>query len=118
MPTRYRPLRFTLSVTFLVVVFMGKLSPELQLGVFYLAPAFLLLIPLYARCFIGEEQIEQLRNAVAARKQRSWQNKALAKRIDMAFPAAPSNCLVRGGLLLATALATRPPPRKTVAAIH
>jgi hypothetical protein len=69
------------------------------------APALALLVPLLAGRYVGEEQIERLAAARVAR----GRPPARARRSVPAL-RAPRVLLPRGGRLLATSLAVRPPP--------
>jgi hypothetical protein len=69
------------------------------------APVLVLLAPLLAGRYLGERQIERL---AAARVPRAHPV-ARPRRTSIA-PRAPRVLLPRGGRLLATSLAVRPPP--------
>lgn len=68
------------------------------------APVFLLLLPLIAGRYVGEERIERLAQAWAGRERRP---RTLSSRIPAPRPRA---VLARGGRLIGTSLAVRPPP--------
>jgi hypothetical protein len=74
-------------------------------GLVMLAPALAFAVPLLAGRYVGERAIERVREARAA-------TSAPRHRSTAAVPhRRPSLALVpRGGLLLASSLATRPPP--------
>ena len=69
------------------------------------APVLLLLVPLLAGRYVGEEQIARL---AAARAPRTYP--ARRSRRTSASRRAPRVLMPRGGRLLATSLAVRPPP--------
>jgi hypothetical protein len=75
-------------------------------GLLMAAPAVALLLPLLAGRYVGEralEAVRAVRSRTAAPRRRA--------RIVVANRRRPALALVpRGGLLLAAALATRPPP--------
>lgn len=81
----------------------------LDLGLLHLAPALLLLFPLLAGRYVGEERIACLATARAPRRIR------VAARPALAAPRAPRVLMVRGGELLAASLAQRGPPTAAVA---
>jgi hypothetical protein len=74
-------------------------------GLVMLAPALLFAVPLLAGRYVGERAIGRVRDARAGAS-------APRRRSTAAVPRRrPSLALVpRGGLLLASSLATRPPP--------
>jgi hypothetical protein len=74
-------------------------------GLVMLAPALAFALPLLAGRYLGERAIERVRTARASAP-------APRRRSTAAVPRRrPSLALVpRGGLLLASSLATRPPP--------
>lgn len=69
------------------------------------APPVVLLAPLLAGRYLGERQIERLAASRVPRAHRA----ARPRRTSIA-PRAPRVLLPRGGRLLATSLAVRPPP--------
>lgn len=72
-------------------------------GTVMLAPALLLLLPLLTGRYVGEELIDRLRSAVAARGRR--------RRPPVAAPLrSAARSAVRGSLLMGAFLAQRPPP--------
>jgi hypothetical protein len=73
-------------------------------GFFMLLPAALLALPLLAGRYLGERTIERVRLARAASAPRR-------RRVAPTVASQPAFAPVpRGGLLLASSLATRPPP--------
>jgi hypothetical protein len=69
------------------------------------APVLALLVPLLAGRYVGEEQIARL---AAARAPRTCPSRR--SRRSSAVLRAPRVLMPRGGRLLATSLAVRPPP--------
>ena len=101
-----RDLRLLLALTALSVAWLlvqGVTGvPE---GVAMLVPAMLLALPLLAGRYVGEEAIERARLArdpVAPGRRRAPGRSPSLRATTVVIP--------RGGLLLASSLATRPPP--------
>src|SRR5688572_24491699 len=84
----------------LVGAFAGVLE-----GLAMVAPALLLLLPLLAGRYLGEEALDRLRLARARPPARRRHGHAAAPAARRHVALVP-----RGGLLLASSLATRPPP--------
>lgn len=82
--------------------------PALGRPTLYLAPALLLLSLLLRGRFVGERQIERLRTALDRRWAR--RRRVPAVRVRSTGLPRPARVLPRGGWLIATALAVRPPP--------
>lgn len=74
-------------------------------GLLYLAPALLLSAPLILGRYVGEEQLAEL----AKRSPRSPARRASR----LAVPRSHVRLMQRGGRLVASSLAKRPPPRAT-----
>jgi hypothetical protein len=74
-------------------------------GLAMLAPALLLLLPLLAGRYLGEDALDRLRVARARPPARRLRRRAAAPARNRHVALVP-----RGGLLLASSLATRPPP--------
>ncbi|MCW3009439.1 MAG: hypothetical protein JWP17_4065 [Solirubrobacterales bacterium] len=89
----------------LLAVLVAHLVTGMVEGIAMLAPALALLVPLLAGRYVGEQTIHRVRRsrmAPAARRRRA---------VPRALPRRVAATLVpRGGLLLASSLATRPPP--------
>ena len=86
-----------------VLVALGETVTGLDAGLLLLSPALVLLIPLLAGRYLGEEQLERLAaRRAAARRPRPVSVTAPRRR--------PHASLVRGGRLVASALAVRGPP--------
>src|SRR4051794_41827810 len=88
----------TLSVAFAIVQSVTAISPDVLLAV----PALLLLMPLLAGRYVGEDGLARLAGRRAAPRRRT------PARLG-ARPPAP-RALARGGRLIAAALAERGPP--------
>jgi hypothetical protein len=78
--------------------------PGLQTGVLFLAPAIVVLSLLHTGHYVGERQLHRL--AVAWQQRRPVRERA---RRDP-LPRRPRALMPRGGRLVATSLAVRPPP--------
>ena len=72
-------------------------------GLLYLAPALVLLWPLLSGRYVGEDAVTRLSTARTAPRRPSGAAVPVAAR-------RPAVLLPRGGRLLASAIATRPPP--------
>ncbi len=92
-----------LGLAALVVAWAIVATGGSMTGVVSLVPALLLLAALLLRRYPGEQQIERLRGAIAARLKRS-------RPSDVAVPRPVRVTTARGGLLLGRRLAVRPPP--------
>jgi hypothetical protein len=99
-----RDLRPLFAVALLgVVVAAANSVAGLDTGVLLLSPALVLLLPLLAGRYLGEEQLERLvARRVAPRRPRPVSAPLPRRR--------PRAVVVRGGRLLASALAERGPP--------
>jgi hypothetical protein len=73
-----------------------------EMGLLYLAPALLLVLPLLFGRYVGEERIA----ALAAKPRRPMRRPA--QRVRLPRPA--ERLMHRGGRLVASSLAKRPPP--------
>ena len=80
--------------------------PALEQPALYLAPALLLLSLLLRGRFVGERQIARLRTALDRRRAR----RRAVRTVPSTGLPRPARVLPRGGWLIATALAVRPPP--------
>ncbi len=90
-----------LSMAWLVV----HAATGLAEGLVMLAPALLLALPLLAGRYVGEDAIDRVRAARAAAPAPRRGRAPRASRPRPVLALVP-----RGGLLLASSLATRPPP--------
>jgi hypothetical protein len=75
----------------------------LPTDVLYFAPVLMLALPLLAGRYVGEDAIARLAGARRSRGRRS-----LPERLVL--PRGASRAFPRGGRLIATSLAVRPPP--------
>jgi hypothetical protein len=100
-----RDLRPLLAVALLgVVVAAAESVSGLHTGLLLLSPALVLALPLLAGRYLGEDTLERLAARVAApRRRRRAAPAPLPRRRPRATP-------LRGGRLLASALAERGPP--------
>jgi hypothetical protein len=94
-----RRLPGVVAIGLLVVVLAGSL-PGLTDALAYLLPALLLLLALAARRYPGERALLAL--IVRGRRRRA--------HVDALLRPRPRALLPRGGRLIATSLAVRPPP--------
>jgi hypothetical protein len=93
-------LRVTLGVAVMAALWLAGLHlGGLDTGLLFLAPAFLLLLPLLAGHYVGERMLAPLRPAV---------RRAVAHVVRRSRPTA--RLVPRGGLLLGCSLAGRAPP--------
>jgi hypothetical protein len=99
-----RDLRPLLAVAALgVVVALAESVAGLHSGLLLLSPALVLLLPLLAGRYLGEERLERLVARRAAPRRRRPVSAAPPRR-------RPRAVVARGGRLLASALAERGPP--------
>jgi hypothetical protein len=104
MPVR-RDLRPLLAVAVLgVAIALAETITGLDTGLLLLSPALVLLLPLLAGRYLGEETLERL---VARRARLARHARPASAPLPRPRPRAT---LVRGGRLLAAALAERGPP--------
>jgi hypothetical protein len=105
MPVR-RDLRPLLAVAVLgVCVALAEMVTGLDTGLLLLSPALVLLLPLLAGRYLGEETLERLAARVAVPRRRRARVVALAPH-----HRRPHARVLRGGRLIAAALAERGPP--------
>lgn len=90
-----------LSSVFLLAEAAGVLAPALL----YSAPLLLLMLPLLAGRYVGEERIARLAHVVRERRRGRAPRLAAPRTAPRAVPSVP-----RGGRLIASSLAVRPPP--------
>jgi hypothetical protein len=83
---------------------MALLVPGMQTGALFLAPAMVLLASLLTGRYVGEAGLDRLVAAVRRRAPRR------APAQHRPLPARPRALMPRGGNLVATSLAVRPPP--------
>jgi hypothetical protein len=80
------------------------LVPGMETGVLFLSPAIVLLASLLTGHYVGEESLARLATALRQRRPK----RARATRNPL--PRRPRAVMPRGGRLVATSLAVRPPP--------
>jgi hypothetical protein len=73
-------------------------------GLLYLAPALVLCAPLFLGRYVGERRIAELARRVPRRR-------AQRACASLPLPAGHVRVMQRGGRLVASAMAKRPPPR-------
>ena len=94
-------LRVALGVAVMAALWLAGLHlGGLDTGLLFLAPAFLLLLPLLAGRYPGERALRPRRGAPARRP--------LVLRLTL--PRPPARLVARGGLLVGCSLAGRAPP--------
>jgi hypothetical protein len=93
----------TLSLLFAVVQSVTGISPDVLLAV----PVLLLVLPLLAGRYVGEDGLARLAGRAAARRRRCPASLGTRRRAPRVRP--------RGGRLIAAALAERGPPAAAVA---
>jgi hypothetical protein len=102
-----RALAFVLGAAVLLAVCSGFVLPAFAEAMSYLLPALLLLAALAARRYPGERALL----AMVGRARRRHQH----ARAAAPSQSRPRALLPRGGALIATSLAVRPPPLATAA---
>jgi hypothetical protein len=102
---RPRDRRLLAAVAVLAMLALGLLVHGAGTEALLAAPLLALLVPLLAGRYLGEERIERL---AAARAPRC--HTVPARRVAPPALRPPRVLLPRGGRLLATSLAVRPPP--------
>ena len=102
---RSRRARILLLATALAAFPVVLIVPGLDVGVLFLSPAIVLLASLLTGRYVGEDRLRRLAAAYTPRARRS------AARSQPAPPRPLRRALMpRGGSLVATSLAVRPPP--------
>ena len=81
--------------------------PGLETGILFLSPAIVLLALLRSGHYVGEERLDRLCAAWQQRRPRH------ARAARSPLPHRPRALMPRGGGLVATSLAVRPPPLLT-----
>jgi hypothetical protein len=76
-------------------------------GLLYLAPALVLALPLLLGRYVGEEQLVELAARQPARARR--------RALRLAGPRSYARVMERGGRLVASGMAKRPPPARALA---
>ena len=107
-----REIRWVVPIALLAAALaLAHTVAGLDTGVLHLAPALLLLVPLLAGRYLGEERIAALATVL-----RPAVPRAVVARLSARLPRAPRVTIARGGALLAAALAERGPPAAPAAA--
>ena len=88
-----------------LVCLLGEASGVLSPDLLYLAPLLIVGLPLLAGRYVGEEAIERLAGAHGVGPQRPR-----VAAVDRPIPGRVVYAVPRGGRLIATSLAVRPPP--------
>jgi len=102
---RSRRARILLLATALAAFPVVLIVPGLDVGVLFLSPAIVLLASLLTGRYVGEDRLRRLAAAYRPRARRS------AARTPATVPLPLRRALMpRGGSLVATSLAVRPPP--------
>ena len=102
---RSRGARLLLLATALAAFAVGLIVPGLEVGVLFLAPAIVLLASLLSGRYVGEERLRRLAAAFRPHRRRRLRPAATARA------ARPRARMPRGGCLVGTSMAVRPPPR-------
>jgi len=102
-----RALAFVLGAAVLLAACCGFVLPSFAEAMSYLLPALLLLAALAARRYPGERALLAMMGGARRRHRRA--------RAAARSPSRPRALLPRGGALIATSLAVRPPPLATAA---
>jgi hypothetical protein len=80
------------------------LLPGMTTGALFLSPAIVLLASLLTGRYVGEDGIRRLAAAVRRREPRA------ARALQSPLPRRPRAVMPRGGRLVGSSLAVRPPP--------
>ncbi len=102
---RSRRARIVLLATAVAAFGVVLIVPGLEVGVLFLSPAIILLASLLAGRYVGEERLHRLAAAFRPHRRRSR-----SRAVAHAHLPRPRAALPRGGRLVATSLAVRPPP--------
>jgi len=100
--------RSWLPIVLLAAALLGFVAalvvPGLETGVLFLAPAIVVLSLLHTGHYVGERQLHRLADA--------WEQRRPARECARRdpLPRRPRALMPRGGRLVATSLAVRPPP--------
>jgi hypothetical protein len=104
--TSSRRVRIALLAVALAAFPAALLVPGMETGVLILSPAIFLLASLLSGHYVGEQRLHRLAAAVRSRRPRR------ARAASRPLPR-PRALMPRGGRLVATSLAVRPPPLLT-----
>jgi fatty acid desaturase len=104
MASRRSWLPIVLFAAALVAFAAALVVPGLETGVLFLSPAIVVLALLLTGHYVGEQQLNRLADA--------WQQRRPARERARRepLPRRPRALMPRGGRLVATSLAVRPPP--------
>jgi hypothetical protein len=106
---RSRRARILLLATALAAFASALIVPGLAVGVLFLSPAIVLLTALLNGCYVGEKRLHRL----AAAFRPSGRRRPRAAPVPRVLRRRA--LMPRGGSLVATSLAVRPPPQLLVA---
>jgi hypothetical protein len=101
--TPSRRVRIALLAVALVAFAAALLVPGMETGILLLSPAIVLLASLLSGHYLGEESLHRLAATFGGRRPRR------ARAAGRPLPR-PRALMPRGGRLVATSLAVRPPP--------
>jgi hypothetical protein len=101
---RSRQLPIVLLAVALVAFPVALLVPGMATGVLFLSPAIVLLASLLSGRYVGENRLRRLAAFARRRDPRG------ARAPQSPLPRRPRALMPRGGNLVATSLAVRPPP--------
>jgi hypothetical protein len=101
---RSRGARLLLLATALAAFPVAVIVPGLEVGVLFLAPAIVLLASLLTGRYVGEDRLRRLAAGFRPHRRRGLRAAAAPR------PARPRALMPRGGCLVGTSLAVRPPP--------
>jgi hypothetical protein len=101
---RARCSHIALLTAALVAFAVALLVPGLDVGVLFLSPAIVLLASLLTGHYVGEERLHRLAAGLRSRPRRA------GARVPATATARHRALMPRGGRLVATSLAVRPPP--------
>jgi hypothetical protein len=102
-PSQHR-VRLVLLAVALAAFGAALVVPGMETGVLFLSPAIVLLASLLTGHYVGEETLGRL--VAACRQRRPRRARLAARRVPRRLRAL----MPRGGRLVATSLAVRPPP--------
>jgi hypothetical protein len=100
-PRRHRIALWAFSVV-VVLWTVGEMVARFETGLLFVAPALVLALPLILGRYVGEDQIAEL----ARRPATAWCRAPIAEPVPRSFVRV----MQRGGRLVGSALAKRPPP--------
>jgi hypothetical protein len=101
-PRRHRLARWTFAAAVAAWLAAEALTGT-QSGLLYLAPALMLALPLLLGRYVGEDQLVELAGRAAPPRRRR-------RAVRAARPRSRPRAMQRGGRLVASGMAKRPPP--------